>query len=863
MTWHDLLGQSSFWDRWLQPDVQQAGEMRWQWANLPESWGVFVWILAVAALATLVYGLYRREATTCPRWLRMVLATLRFAVLLLLVVLLLKPSVYFQQVSVIKPTISVLRDSSLSLGRNDRYTEPALIAALSQVTGLSAEQIKSGERNRSELMQMALNKDDGRLLRSIREKGTIQVSDFADGLTPLTSIPAIDESSEKSKASSSQDDQDNNSDSGTGGSDADVAKDQKLPPSNPSGLGTDLARAIRQTLEDQNRLSAMLLFSEGQHNAGDDPIEAAKQAASLGIPIFTIGIGDPVPPRNFAVNQVYARNQVYPDEPFEIEAVLQATLAVEDTERPEQVDVKLMIQSVDPRTGVPGERSEVKSKTIPVPPAGGRLRVTFDHLLNQPGQYQFSVEVPQLANETDTEDNVQVSNVLEVVDEKVRILLVSGKPNWDYQHLRKLLQQDGSIQLSCWLQSMDETRMQEGNLPITRLPRSLAEISEYNVVILIDPNPEEFDADWINALEEFCRYKAGGLLYMAGPHHTAEFITMNRLKKFLDLLPVRFGDANSIAASQVLAEASDSVSGAMQLVNHNLNHPIMSFSAEPAENQKRWLEMPGFLWNFPTLAAKPTARVLIERGDQPSAEGNQPMLVEGRVGAGSVLFFGFQGTWRWRSVGIQAQYFDRFWIQVVRFLVENRSLQGTRRGFIDLERDEYELGDKITVLARLLDEQFRPSTVETVQALIKDEQGRVQPLSMRLLPNQPGRYEAVLPASRLGSFQATLDLPSNSNEKWVDPVAFRVVTPSIEANAYWLNEKMLREIAAASGGKYYPLHEWEKVISELPKLETRAEFNSAPQPIWDYNQLFRAIALLLPILLLGTEWAVRKWFKLL
>ena len=49
----------------------------------------------------------------------------------------------------------------------------------------------------------------------------------------------------------------------------------------------------------------------------------------------------------------------------------------------------------------------------------------------------------------------------------------------------------------------------------------------------------------------------------------------------------------------------------------------------------------------------------------------------------------------------------------------------------------------------------------------------------------------------------------------------------------------------------------------LPTLVTRAEFNSPPEPIWDVNKYFRLFAFLLPVVLLSTEWALRKWFKLL
>ena len=257
---------------------------------------------------------------------------------------------------------------------------------------------------------------------------------------------------------------------------------------------------------------------------------------------------------------------------------------------------------------------------------------------------------------------------------------------------------------------------------------------------------------------------------------------MNRLREIRDLLPVRFGDNEYIDAIQALAAAKDNKPGQMLIVNHNMDHPVMSFRSDPAETQKIWSQMPGIYWSFPTMAAKPTARVLLERGDQVNAEGNQPLMVAGRYGAGTVLYMGFQGTWKWRPIGLQAQFFDRFWIQVVRFLVETRSLQGTRRGFIDVEKTEFELGDRITLIGRILDQQFKPSTEPEVTAMIRSGDGRSQQIVMKRLPQQEGRYEGTFVAQRVGNFEATIELTgAGSEEKLIDPISFRIVPPSAEA----------------------------------------------------------------------------------
>ena len=279
---------------------------------------------------------------------------------------------------------------------------------------------------------------------------------------------------------------------------------------------------------------------------------------------------------------------------------------------------------------------------------------------------------------------------------------------------------------------------------------------------------------------------------MAGPQHTSEFVTMNRLKSIRDLLPVRFGDTEFIDTVEALASAKEMNSGQMLVVNHNLDHPVMSFRSEPGDNAKIWDLIPSVLWSFPAIAAKPTARVLLESGDQVNAEGNQPLMVAGRYGAGSVLYLGFQESFRWRPVGVQAQYFDRFWIQVVRYLVETRSLQGSRRGFIDTEKSEFELGDRVLLVARVLDEQFKPSSAPIQKAIVRAEDGRTQTVELKMLPNQEGSYEGTFVAQRIGNFEGTVSFAEGDAEgKLIDPIAFRVVPPSAESRCLLVKREVV------------------------------------------------------------------------
>jgi hypothetical protein len=74
-----------------------------------------------------------------------------------------------------------------------------------------------------------------------------------------------------------------------------------------------------------------------------------------------------------------------------------------------------------------------------------------------------------------------------------------------------------------------------------------------------------------------------------------------------------------------------------------------------------------------------------------------------------------------------------------------------------------------------------------------------------------------------------------------------------------LNEKQLKDAASLSQGKYYPLSEAEKILSELPE-SSRIVLGQLCDPVdvWRHWSL-----LVLMLSLLTAEWIARKRWRLL
>jgi von Willebrand factor type A domain len=784
------------------------------WTNLPASWGVFVLIGVVVAMVYAVFALYRRELQRCPLWAKMVLALLRTGVFLLLAGIFLGPAVVSLQTRKVEPTIVVLRDASQSMNTADAYAERASAAVVAAALGQSESEVPAARPSRVQIVNELLVSSRLRLLAELSHQGRVEIADFAEQVTQV-----------------------------------DVPR-----PLVAEGRGTDLAGAIRQSLA-TDRVAAIVMFTDGQHTAREDALGAAREAKSRGVPLLIVGVGDAARRTNIQVASVYSRPQAWQEEPFEIDAVVR----FQDVP-PGQVRVELLEQQRS--AGTPHETggAVVQSLQLQVPDSGsGQHTARFSHLVREPGQYTYQVRVEPVAGDTEQADNLAASGLVRVLSrERMRVLLVAGSPTWDYRLVQQLLARDKTITLSCWLQTLDEGRAQEGTRPISRLPITTPELFFYDVVLLFDPDPQEIDRAWIDLLQQFVGEHAGGLLYMAGPKHTNRLLMNSRTADFARLLPVSFGDFAALEVAALLS--SNQRAWPLQVVPANGDHPVLQFYPAREESLRRWRSLPGVFWSFPCQQAKPTAEVLVEHSDPAlaSAAGARPLLVAGRSGAGHTLWLGFNGTWRWRKAGQQAEYFDKFWIQAIRFLVAGRSLAGGRRGTLESDRDRYEIGERITLTARLQDAAYEPLVVPQVSAVVEVAGQAPQTVTFLPLPNRPGAYETNSIARHTGIQQVRVLMPASAGEGGQIETSFRVELPSVETDQVWLNRPLLVELASLSGGRYFDVNQLDELTNAVPDRTETIESRSQPRPLWDAGHMLAAL-----VGLLCTEWLLRKRFKLL
>lgn len=833
--------------------------------HVPEGWLAVGGLFLLAALGGAVIWMYRHEGRAgASKRLRTILAGVRVTVFLLLAVILLEPV----RVRILHRWIDsytvVLVDDSASMDLTDRYAEPQESGTgRPQAPRLMGDEPPEGIR-RMNIVEKILNVDDRAFLRRLAAKNRVRFYTFSDEPALVGMIPAAREDQERAATFSSGGLRTDSSPRRAASDRADSMNERsaaaqhvfgvdEMPGRLPAtGPATNIERAVRRGVESLGGapVAACVVLSDGGFNDGASAEEVARFARERRIPVHVIGVGDPAPPRNVRVVEVLAPPNVFQEDPFAISARLAA-----EGLAGEVLEVELH-ESGGAGSGEAGPSRVVDRRTVRVGPSGTVDSVTFQQRQERVGRFVYSVRVVPLPDESVADDNSRQTTV-NVIEARTRVLMVAGMPSWDYRFVSRLLTRDATFDVSCWLQSADYTAVRDGNTIIDHLPATAEELFEYDVILLMDPNPQMLDASWCRLVDTLVTEHGGGVLLTAARPFTPALMRDRALEDLHALLPVTPDPEADLILNEIGHYQSSP--SPIDVPSTALGHPIMKLGADTAGTKLAWRGIGEIYWHYPVLREKPLATVLMRHGDPKmrNAYGEHVLAAVQFVGAGRTGFLGFDGTWRWREHGVEL--FDRFWVQFLRYLAEGKLLTGAKRGMLLTEADEYALGETVTVTARLFDAQYKPLRRDQVPAQYVVD-GQKSELMLTARPETEGWFEGRFVPDRTGSFEISLKLPSSSAAEPLEVSReVRVSRPNLEIARPQMDRAKLVALAEDSdGGAYFDVDDAEEVPARIADLHEEIPIRSRPSSLWD-----NWVTLTVLLALLTFEWSLRKWNRLL
>lgn len=530
---------------------------------------------------------------------------------------------------------------------------------------------------------------------------------------------------------------------------------------NPAGTSTNISAALKYVGTQLSPDSTVLIVSDGRQNVGGTAEETARFLASRGTRVFALTVGAHQVARDAAVDQVDAPDWIFAGD----DLLIAPTIRLDGLDPGEQATVELRRgnELVQQKTiwaeGDPQQRVRLEFRDKP---AGG----TFD----------YSVVIRPMPHEAVAGNNRQTVRVA-VRSEKVRVLLVEDEPRWEYQFLRNYLLRDRGVKLQTVL--LEPGRIEnveapagivaspdrdDGQADAQSLPRTAAEWSRFDIVILGDVPPERLAPERQKNLSQSLRDGGvKGLMLIAGPRN----------------MPERY--AGTAMAELMPVELSGNPWTPLELEDH-LHHGFRPspapealgsilgrFSQDAGTNSDLWSAIPAWYWHSRWTPARPGATVLWSIGDSTAAPSSavpdspeelqrlrsRALLATMNFGLGRVMYLAGPETWRLRYVeppGADPRVEDlhrRFWGQAIRWAVGSELPAGGKFVRFGADKHSYVGGEPIIVTARVLDQDFTPLQGQTIRTVATRKDGSVA-----------GEAAMVhVPAEGAGAYRGTLYLP--------------------------------------------------------------------------------------------------------
>ena len=784
----------------------RPGEALAPTVRFEQPWGQGTALLVLLGSAALIFWLYQREGSA-PTWYRMLLASLRLALVALAMLMLSEAVLSVERTGL--PFFVILADDSASGRVVDQYANPKLAAAAASLAKVAGKP----EASRLAVAQGWLARDDAAFLRDLQPRHRVRLYTVSAGAVPLAEVDRADQIKPAV---------------------------ERLLKAEPTGTQSRLGDGVRQVLTELRGVppTAILLLTDGQTTDGEALGPAAELARKKGVPLFTIGLGEPSPALDLELSDLLVDEVVFVDDIVRFEAKLGARGL-------KGQEVRVSLKELPSGSKDPATAREIQAVKLIAPPDGQPLRFEVRHRPQKTGEVTYLLEVPTRPRELQV-DNNRLSRTVTVRQEKLKVLYIEGEPRYEYRYLKNLLERDPTIDLKVVLQSADPEYSNQDPFALAMVPTTRVGpegLDQYDVVLFGDVNTADLSASQMNALAEFVTKKGGGLLFIAGQNHAPLKLKGTPLEP---LLPIQLLDARDpIAGGGTVKSFRPS------LTAEGRTSPIFRFGEDEASSLDIWGRLPELNWYLEAPRPAPLAYVLAEHPTASGADGKKvPIILYQYVGAGTTMYNAVDDTWRWRF-RVGNRYFGRYWIQSLRFLARSKLL-GKKQAEITLDRRRYQRGQTVQIQVRFPNQGAAPRAGDlTVQVQRKGQGPRS--VGLKASPSAKNVFEGAFAATTEGEYEARL-VPPPVLEGGMPTAAFRVDPPAGEFERVEMNEAELRRASTATGGTFVDaIASAADVLRDLPPPQKVPLDTDPPIALWNTWPMLATF-----LLILTAEWVLRK-----
>jgi hypothetical protein len=475
-----------------------------------------------------------------------------------------------------------------------------------------------------------------------------------------------------------------------------------------------------------------------------------------------------------------------------------------------------------------------------LPSEGGSRDVQFKLSHPEVGTETYTVRIPPLPGEVQTNDNEMVVAV-DVLDARNRVLFLEDLPRFESKHMSRALFDNKDITPLAFFQmpsrklSGAKEWVAYGDRQGLTFDLTLDQLRLNKIIILGNFDADALTSAHCRTILEFVE-QGGSLILLGGQKLWGDNgIAHTDLAK---LLPFKRAGAPAV-------EGRFNVSWTAE----GRAHPAL------ANNPDMPAALPPVLSVFTGATLSGGAFALAEAVTD---SGNHPILVSRVYGQGKVLAVLTDSLWRWAMQPGEERPYHKFWRQIIQWMSPSESAMDKYHLELFTDAGTIAVGDPAILQGRLVvppEETRRSWRVNCTITTPSDRrislnmtgrdigagQGAALPGYMaEFTPNEAGNYRAV----------ATVEIDGKKIES--SACLFTVRMTSQETVLRPVNERVLKALARTSGGRHGAPDEIDAALQDL-RVSERRERKLEYKALWQTPFILTCL-----IALLAVEWLFRK-----
>lgn len=567
-----------------------------------------------------------------------------------------------------------------------------------------------------------------------------------------------------------------------------------------SETASDFSKIFSNINQTENNIASITIISDGVITEGATPIYSAEK---IGIPVFTVGIGDSTKKNDVEIKNVINNEFIYAETP----TIILATI---------------LNKGFSGKTSLISlyENSQLIEQKSLVLDASGVNSISFDYTPKQSGEKKLSIRINSQVGESNYLNNQKVFYI-NILSNKINVLLLAGSPSADLTFIKNSLSVDENLKVNTLTQISADNFLEQN-------PQAILDSAD--IIFLIEFPTNLTSDNFVTRLTNKLENRSTPFFLMLSGE-----VDLNKLNRFSSLLPftVQMIDKNYL---QVQPDVQLS----------ELSNPILKNNLITD-----WNNLPPISQPIISLTLKPESKLLakVRINNQPR---NNPLIVSRSFGTKRSIAVIAKDIWKWKlQTAVKGlTLFDNFVFSSARWLNAPDDQKKVR---IKTSKKIYSSGEIIEFFAQVYDESFNPVNDAEVKLQINGQDLKEE---LNLTSIGGGLYEGSISSFKNGDYNFNGTALINNKSLGEDRGSFNVGDVEIEFIDTRMNYEFLNLLANQTKGKYFNPDQYEELLSYLEKINTAAskeKLITSEIRLWSDEWL-----LIIVILFFAAEWFVRK-----